>query len=84
MGAKGCCIAIAGKAAFYPAYPKVPLDTTGAGDLFISGFLFGLLRGKPMAICAHYGALLGGAVVQYEGAEIPGVAWSELRKEILS
>ena len=40
------------------------VDTTGAGDLFASGFLFGLLEGCPLQRCCEMGCVTGGAVVQ--------------------
>ena len=78
LGIKGCCVAQKGVVSYYPALPKTPVDTTGAGDLFISGFLFGHLRGKDMATCARYGAILGSYIVQVEGAEIPKSTWKEI------
>lgn len=50
----------------------------GAGDLFASGFLHGYLEGKPLQTCAHYGALLGAAIVQIEGAILPQHYWKKL------
>jgi sugar/nucleoside kinase (ribokinase family) len=65
-----------------PAYPVIPIDSTGAGDLFASGFLHGYLKGKSLQECAHYGALLGAAVVQVEGAELSSTVWDDFRKKI--
>lgn len=75
LGKKGCLVGYRGNVKAYPAYPVVAIDTTGAGDLFASGFLHGYLQGKPLEECAHYGALTGAAVVQVIGAEIPDELW---------
>ena len=50
-------------------------DTTGAGDLFVSGFLFGLLRDLPLTECAELGCLAGAAATMSVGAEVTEEAW---------
>jgi sugar/nucleoside kinase (ribokinase family) len=52
-----------------PAAPvgKV-VDTTGAGDLFASGFLYGFTRGRDMAHCAKLGALCAAEIISHFGA----------------
>jgi sugar/nucleoside kinase (ribokinase family) len=49
---------------------KVPevVDATGAGDLYASGFLFGLTRGWPLAQCARLGSLAAAEVISHLGA----------------
>lgn len=82
LGKEGCWVGSHGKLLKYPAYPENPLDTTGAGDLFTSGFLHGYLSGFPVETCAHYGALASAAVVQILGAELPPEAWAKLKRQI--
>ena len=43
------------------------VDTTGAGDLYAAGFLFGLARGEPLADCARIGAIAAGEVISHIG-----------------
>lgn len=81
-GRLGCLIANASKVEAFPAYPAEAIDTTGAGDYFAAGFIHGYLQGKSLAECAHYGALLGNAVVQSVGAEIPKALWPTIRRKI--
>lgn len=45
-------------------------DATGAGDLFASGFLYGLVKGLSLEECCKLGACSGGAVVQSLGGEV--------------
>lgn len=78
MGDSGCWVSNQKSKIFCPAYPVVPLDTTGAGDLFASGFLHGYLRNKPIEECARYGAMLGAAVVQVHGTHLPADVWDHL------
>ena len=52
-----------------PAFPIDNLvDTTGAGDLFASGFLFGLARGMPHLASLKLGAMAAAEVIQHVGA----------------
>jgi sugar/nucleoside kinase (ribokinase family) len=44
------------------------LDTTGAGDLYASGFLFGLANGAPLRECATLGSVCAGEVITHLGA----------------
>lgn len=82
VGPKGCFIGSEDNIFHSQAYDAAVVDTTGAGDLFISGFLYGYIEGKPLQDCASLGNLLGSTVVQAYGAEIPKNKWEELRKEI--
>lgn len=43
------------------------VDTTGGGDGFISGFLYGYFHGLDYAECCHYGALVSSFVLEAEG-----------------
>jgi sugar/nucleoside kinase (ribokinase family) len=52
-----------------PAHPvEAVVDTTGAGDLFASGFLLGLARGLPLGDCGRLGALAAAEVISHLGA----------------
>ena len=44
------------------------VDTTGAGDLYASGFLFGLSRGMDLATCGRLGSLAAAEVISHVGA----------------
>jgi len=59
-----------------------PVDTTGAGDSWLAGFLYGWLNNKPLGISGRYGAILGAEVVQQVGASIPEARWIEIKKQI--
>jgi sugar/nucleoside kinase (ribokinase family) len=54
------------------AVPAVPVervvDTTGAGDLYAAGFLFGLARGESRQRCAELGSLAAAEVISHVGA----------------
>jgi sugar/nucleoside kinase (ribokinase family) len=43
-----------------PAIQVKVVDTTGAGDCFNAGFLYGCLKDRPLEACLHYGNICGG------------------------
>ena len=44
------------------------VDTTGAGDLYAAGFLWGLSRGYDVERCARIGAITAGEIISHVGA----------------
>jgi sugar/nucleoside kinase (ribokinase family) len=65
----GCVVVSREETEVVPAHPvKEIVDLTGAGDLFASGFLFGLTNGKPLRRCAELGALAAAEVISHVGA----------------
>jgi sugar/nucleoside kinase (ribokinase family) len=58
------------------------IDTTGAGDLWASGFLFGLVNGFPIEKCGELGSSCGYEVCQVIGANIPDHGWDRVRNDI--
>ena len=56
------------------------LDTTGAGDLWASGFLYGLVNGMPIEKCGKLAAACGYEVCQVIGAHIPEEGWKKIKK----
>ena len=67
-----------------PVLVNQPVDTTGAGDLWGAGFLYGWLRGKPLADCGRYGSILGAEIVQVMGAAIPHERWAAIKQQLAS
>lgn len=54
------------------------IDTTGAGDLWAAGFLFGLTQGLDLEASARLGCKVGSEVVQVMGAVIPEEGWKRV------
>ena len=75
---KGCIVATKDGTTAVPASPIQKLvDTTGAGDLFAAGFLFGLVRNAGYVNAGRLGALAAAEVIQHIGAR-PQVSLKEL------
>ena len=78
---KGCVVASREGVAAVPAFPVGQIvDTTGAGDLFAAGFLFGLVRGAGHENAGRLGALAAAEVIQHIGAR-PQVSLKDLAKQ---
>ena len=59
-----------------------PIDTTGAGDLYAAGFLYGLANDKPLPECGRIGALLAGNVIEFMGSKMEEERWIEIMGKI--
>jgi len=82
VGAKGSWIQKGEERVLVPAL-KVPcVDSTGAGDLYASGFLYGLINDYPLSVCGEIGTLLAGEVIQEVGAKISDRKWDKLKSQI--
>ena len=78
---KGCVVASGEGVIAVPAFPiEALVDTTGAGDLFAAGFLFGLVRGTGYENAGRLGALAAAEVIQHVGAR-PQVSLKELARQ---
>ena len=83
VGPRGSYIAEAGKIHRIEAQGSgAAVDTTGAGDLWAAGFLYGLVNGYSMEICGRLGSACGYEVCQVVGAAIPEAGWERIRKEM--
>lgn len=78
---KGCVVAAKEGITAVSAFPaKNVIDTTGAGDLFAAGFLFGLVREAGFEQAGRLGAMAAAEVIQHIGAR-PQTSLKELAQK---
>lgn len=83
-GPEGCWLA-EGKSAFHHDTKRVDaIDATGAGDLFMAGFLCGHLNNRSLDQCAEIGSLLGAAVTRHIGSDLPPEEWKRAKEFVQS
>lgn len=83
LGAEGALLKRGDETVRVDAIPAAAVvDTTGAGDLWASGFLFGHINGKTLEECGRLGAVLGGEVVQHVGADLHDEAWARVHTHV--
>jgi hypothetical protein len=69
-GRNGSVIFSRGERSVIPAHPAKVVDTTGAGDFYAAGVLFGLSREQPVEEAGHQGAKLAAKVIERFGATL--------------
>lgn len=86
-GGKGCLIKTRESQIEVPAYTHAKLlDTTGAGDSFAAGFIWGLKNGLPLEECGRFGCAVASCTVEKLGAnaavesvELPMKRYEEMK-----
>ena len=83
LGAKGSYIKKGTEEIRVQAVPvEKAIDTTGAGDYFAAGFLYGLICGYSLEKCASIGSILSANIIQVIGANMPKERWDEIKLNI--
>lgn len=60
----------------------VSRDTTGAGDLYASGFIFGLMNDLSLDKAGQIGAVLSGNVIEVIGTKMDEKRWAKITEEV--
>ena len=58
------------------------VDTTGAGDLYAAGFLYGYCNGQSLEICGKIGSILGGHITEVIGAKMDEQKWKIVKEKV--
>jgi len=81
IGAEGALVVEPGKVSRVPATPvETVVDTTGAGDLFAAGFLFGVARALPLTDAARLGTIAAAEVISHIGPR-PATSLADLARQ---
>ncbi|MEG2067138.1 MAG: adenosine kinase [Tannerellaceae bacterium] len=82
LGKEGALAASKGELIAVPAEGGKPVDTTGAGDYFAAGFLYGQSIGASIEQSARIGSLLSGYIIDVVGAQIPDQHWEQIKLKV--
>jgi sugar/nucleoside kinase (ribokinase family) len=63
-------------------YTVTCVDTTGAGDLYAAGFLYGVACGLTLDKCGRIGSLVSSQVVEVLGAKMPDARWDDINHKV--
>lgn len=81
-GSKGAVIVANGQQhVIVPVKPKALVDTTGAGDAFAAGVLYGLSEGMSYDEAGHLGALAASHTISHPGARDPAIKFSSFLRQ---
>lgn len=83
LGAQGSCIKKGTECIKLEVPPvKKLVDTTGAGDYYAAGFLYGLTCGYSLEKCSIIGSILASNVIQVVGTTLSKKKWDEIKLNI--
>lgn len=82
IGEKGSLIKSGSEVHRVQARQAASIDTTGAGDLYSAGFLYGLGSGYSLDKAGEIGSILAARVIEIIGAKMQESTWELLRREI--
>ncbi|MDG5799332.1 adenosine kinase [Marinilabiliaceae bacterium ANBcel2] len=80
-GVEGSLIRMGDEVVFASAVEASPIDTTGAGDLYAAGFIYGLINRQSLEVCGRLGALLAATVIEVTGPKMCKDTWCNLRSK---
>ena len=80
LGGKGCFVTDGKESHLIEPYEVEVVDTTGAGDAFCAGFLYGLIKGKDLYECGRLGNFVASRCITKIGARDGLPKLSDLQK----
>lgn len=83
VGKDGSYIKMNGEVTAIAPVDAQRIDTTGAGDIYASGFLYGLLNGYDALKAGNLASYLSARLIEYVGAKLPDEEWTKIKKEEL-
>lgn len=82
LGERGSLILANGAVTKIDAVPAKAIDTTGAGDSYAAGFLYGLCQGWALEKCGKLGSLFASKIVEQKGVRMTGISKEELMRNV--
>jgi len=79
IGKRGALVGSRDNVIAVSALERQAVDTTGAGDNFAAGFLYGLTKNATLEQAAQIGSLLAGHVIETIGPQIPDHRWCQIK-----
>jgi len=82
LGAQGSIVKKAETVVTIPAIKASCIDTNGAGDIYASGFLYGLMNGFALDKCGYIASRLASELVETVGAKLSDTQWEKVKAEL--
>lgn len=82
IGKEGSLIKHLGEVTKVKSIKANSIDTTGAGDLYAAGFLYGLIQEFPIKKCGNIGSILAGKTIEAIGPKMDNDTWKEVKEMI--
>lgn len=82
VGAKGAYVQRGNEIVTIPPMEANVVDTTGAGDMWASGFLAGLVKGENLQKCGMMGAIVAKNIIEVVGAKMDETRWEKIHTAI--
>ena len=84
VGKEGSFIKMNGEVTQVGVIPVKAVDTTGAGDIYAAGFLYGLMNDYTPEKAGELAAYLAGRVIEHIGAKLPNEVWDEVKAKFFA
>jgi sugar/nucleoside kinase (ribokinase family) len=81
VGKDGSYIKMNGEVTAIAPVDAKRIDTTGAGDIYASGFLHGYVNGYSALEAGNLASYLSSRMIEYVGAKLPDEEWAKIKKE---
>lgn len=82
IGPRGSYIAYNNEVIHATATKAKCIDSTGAGDLYAAGFLYGISKNAPLLTCGEIGSLISGHVIECIGTKMSERVWTSIKKDV--
>ena len=82
VGSKGSWLMSGNRKERVHVYPTQVVDTTGAGDIYASGFLYAYVNGLDLKQCGEIGSFLASKIVAVIGSKFPEQQWDDIKTEM--